>query len=194
MSEAMLAFPGFADPVHDAQRNFRAVLQALARPGTRHAAAPPPEPPPPLAPATAAMVLTLVDGAAPLHLAGRFAALAPWVAFHTGSAGAPPGEAAFVLAETLPNFAALQAGSDEVPEASATVILQVPALAGGKVLTLRGPGIETVHAFAPMGLPADFAARWAANRLLFPRGIDLILCAGAEVAGLPRSTTVTEAG
>jgi len=40
------------------------------------------------------------------------------------------------------------------------------------------------------GLPADFAARWAANHALFPRGVDVILCAGTSVAALPRSVTV----
>lgn len=194
MSGTLLAFPGFADPVADGQKTFRAVLQALARPGTVHETAAPPDPPPPLSPAAAAVLLTLVDGAAPLHLAPPFTALAPWVAFHTGSPGATLAEAPFVLAETLPDLTALAPGSDEVPEASATVILQVPALAGGPALTLRGPGIETTTVFAPQGLPPDFAARWAANHRLFPRGIDLVLCEGTRVAGLPRSIFVTEPG
>ncbi len=188
----ILAHPGFTDPVHDAQRSFRALLQALARPGTVQALATPPDPPPPLAPATAAVLLTLADGEAPVHLAGRLAAVAPWVAFHTGSGLAAPGDAVFFVAETLPDFAMIDAGSDEIPERSTTIILQVPALAGGRRLSLRGPGIETVREVAPLGLPDDFAARWAANRALYPRGIDLVLCAGGEVLGLPRSTTVAE--
>lgn len=194
MATDILAHPGFTDPVHDAQATFRALLQALARPGTVQAPAVPADPPPPLAPATAAVLLTLADGDAAVHLAGRLAAVAPWLTFHTGSRLAAPGEAAFVVAETLPDFAALAAGSDEIPESSTTVILQVPALVGGPRLTLRGPGIETACDVAPRGLPDDFVARWAANRGLYPRGIDLVLCAGGEVAGLPRSTTVTEAG
>ncbi len=189
----ILAHPGFADPVHDAQASFRAVLQALARPGTLHEVASPPDPPPPLAPATAAVLLALADGDLPMHITASFASLAPWVVFHTGAGEAGPAEAAFLLAEALPDFSTLCAGTDEIPEASTTVILQVPALEGGKPLTLRGPGIETTRAFAPLGLPGDFVARWATNRRLYPRGIDLLLCAGSRVAGLPRSTTVTEA-
>ena len=42
--------------------------------------------------------------------------------------------------------------------------------------------------------PAGFAARWAANRALFPRGVDLVLCAGRDLAALPRATAVAEEG
>jgi alpha-D-ribose 1-methylphosphonate 5-triphosphate synthase subunit PhnH len=189
----ILAHPGLADPVHDAQAAFRAVLQALSHPGTLHDVPAPPDPPPSLAPATAAVLLALADGEAPVHLAGPFAALSPWIAFHTGSAEASLGEAAFVVTDTLPDFAMLSSGTDEIPEASTTIVLQVPALEGGRALTLRGPGIETCWTFAPQGLPDDFIARWAANRRLYPRGVDLLLCAGDRVAALPRSTTVTEA-
>ena len=43
------------------------------------------------------------------------------------------------------------------------------------------------------GLPDDFAAAWSANRALYPRGVDLILCAGASLAALPRTTMVERA-
>jgi alpha-D-ribose 1-methylphosphonate 5-triphosphate synthase subunit PhnH len=36
----------------------------------------------------------------------------------------------------------------------------------------------------------DFAKRLRANRELFPRGVDLVLVAGAQVAALPRSVRV----
>lgn len=38
------------------------------------------------------------------------------------------------------------------------------------------------------GLPADFAAQWAANHAAFPRGVDAFLVAGRCISGLPRST------
>ena len=46
---------------------------------------------------------------------------------------------------------------------------------------------------AQNALPAGFAAAWAANHAKFPRGIDLILCAGTEIAALPRSVRITSA-
>jgi alpha-D-ribose 1-methylphosphonate 5-triphosphate synthase subunit PhnH len=42
------------------------------------------------------------------------------------------------------------------------------------------------------GLPRDFAAIWQRNHALFPRGIDLILCAGNQLAALPRSVSIRE--
>ena len=84
-----------------------------------------------------------------------------------------------------------EAGSDECPDRSTTLIVQVADLAGGGAMTLAGPGILGSQRFAPRGLPKDFAARWAANNGLFPRGVDVILCAPAELAALPRTTRMT---
>jgi alpha-D-ribose 1-methylphosphonate 5-triphosphate synthase subunit PhnH len=64
----------------------------------------------------------------------------------------------------------------------------VPALSGGPSLVLAGPGIRDAVDFAPVGLPDDFAARLAGNHALFPRGVDLVLASGAQIAALPRST------
>ena len=43
-------------------------------------------------------------------------------------------------------------------------------------------------------LPDDLPARLAANRALFPRGVDLILVAADEVAALPRSVQLAKQG
>src|SRR5581483_12345526 len=51
--------PGFAEPVAGAQACFRAVLDAMARPGCIRRAGIDLSPPSPLAPATAAVLLTL---------------------------------------------------------------------------------------------------------------------------------------
>ena len=79
---------GFAEPVLDAQRVFRAVMEALARPGTVQALACALTPPAPLTPELAAVALTLVDHETPLWLDGGLRA-APGVAeyrrFHAGA-------------------------------------------------------------------------------------------------------------
>ena len=60
--------PGFADPVLDSQGVFRAVMEALARPGTPQRLPVVLAPPAPLTPALAAIALTLADHEAPLWL------------------------------------------------------------------------------------------------------------------------------
>ena len=183
--------PGFADPVADAQASFRAVLDAMARPGRIHPAGVGLEPPAPLAPATAALLLTLADPDTRLWLDPALAAARDWIVFHCGAPlVADPGAAMFVVTTMMPRFDLLAAGSDEAPEAGASVILQLPALGAGPRFRLSGPGLAGPTDFAASGLGAGFAAAWAGNRALFPRGIDLLLCAGRQLAALPRSVSV----
>jgi alpha-D-ribose 1-methylphosphonate 5-triphosphate synthase subunit PhnH len=186
--------PGFADPVAGAQSCFRAVLQATSRPGSRHKIADSLRAPAPLHPATAAVMLTLIDTDTALWASGEWTAAREWIAFHCGAAFAPTADQAdYVLANKLPDIAALKTGSDAGPEDSATVILQVAGFDGGRDVLLVGPGLARPQPFNVAGLPANFAAIWAANHALFPRGVDLLLCAGAEVVALPRSVSISEA-
>lgn len=182
---------GFADPVLDSQACFRAVLDAMSRPG-RIAGVAFPDPPPPLDPATAAVLLTLADAEASVWLDHGALAAQEWVVFHCGAALAAPGQATFGVALRPVPLAGLQAGTDDAPELGATLILQVAALGRGRRLCLSGPGIATTATLLVDGLAGDFVAEWAANHALFPRGIDLILCAGTQMAALPRSTRVAE--
>ncbi|TCZ55004.1 phosphonate C-P lyase system protein PhnH [Roseicella aquatilis] len=180
---------GFADPALDAQRCFRAVLEAMARPGRVQRIAAGPEAPPPLGPAAATVLLTLADADTPVWLdAGPQAAA--WLRFHAGCPiVAAPGEAGFALAcGAPPPLHDLAPGSEEEPQRSATLILQVAFLAEEGGWRLTGPGIEHEHRLRVDGAPPGFAADWAGNRALFPRGIDLILCAGDRLAALPRTT------
>lgn len=187
-----LAHPGFVDSVHDAQAGFRAVLEAMARPGCVHVVAGPPEPPPPLDRATACVLLTLVDIDTPLWLDDAAEAARPWGTFHTGAPAAVLGHAAFALALSPIKLATLDAGTDEGPEDSATLILQVAALGTGRLLRLEGPGLAAPTTLAVDGLAPDFVAQWAANHARYPRGIDLILCAGDRLAALPRTVSIKE--
>lgn len=191
MNEGLSA--GFADPVADAQRCFRALLDAMSRPGRVHEV-PCPEVPAALDPATGAVVLALVDHETGLWLDGTFAGAAAWIAFHTGApVTAALDRAAFVVTSVPPPLESLALGGHETPEASATVILQLGSLRQGTRYRLAGPGLREPVTLAVSGLGPDFLAWWDANRRLFPRGIDLILCAGDQIAALPRTVSIEEA-
>jgi alpha-D-ribose 1-methylphosphonate 5-triphosphate synthase subunit PhnH len=165
------------------QSAFRALMDAMARPGeirTLDSIAAPA----PLAPATAALVQSLADYESPLWLDPAFAAIpavADWIRFHTGAPiVAAPGDAVFALIadpRVLPEFAVFAQGTEEYPDRSTTVIVQVERFAG-PALVLKGPGIKTVRAVAAEPLPSNFPQRLQDNRGLFPRGIDLVLVAG----------------
>jgi len=182
-------FPGFADPVLDAQAGFRAVLEAMSRPGRVQRIAPPPEVPPGLSPAAAAVLLTLVDSATPLRLAAG-ADAAAWVRFHCGCP-LVTGGAAFVL-DPGAALLDLDAGTEEEPERGATLILEVASLDEGTGWRLTGPGIRDSHRLRVGGAPSGFVADWMRNRARFPRGVDAILCAGTQVAALPRTVAIEE--
>jgi alpha-D-ribose 1-methylphosphonate 5-triphosphate synthase subunit PhnH len=185
---------GFADPVTDAQGCFRAVLDAMARPGRIHEAGVGLMPPVPLAPASAAVLLTLVDHETPLWLDPDAAASREWIAFHCGAPLAiGPETCAFALALSLLDLAVLPAGSHEAPERSASIVLQVRAFEGRRRLRLEGPGLREPTVLAIDGLPVQFAGVWEQNRARFPLGVDIILCTGTRLAALPRSVTVREA-
>jgi alpha-D-ribose 1-methylphosphonate 5-triphosphate synthase subunit PhnH len=187
-----IALPGFADPVLGAQAAFRAVLGAMAVPGSLHQAGEGLVAPVPLDPATGAVLLTLVDAEAPLALDAAAGQARDWLAFHCGARFGDAGQARFVLALACPDLMALPAGTDEEPETSATVILQVATLGTGARFRLSGPGLREPAELAVNGLPEDFASRWAANRARFPRGVDVILCAGSTLTALPRSVVLAD--
>jgi alpha-D-ribose 1-methylphosphonate 5-triphosphate synthase subunit PhnH len=179
--------PGFADPVHGAQSVFRAVLDAIARPG-RIVAVP-----------------ESILSAAPLAPLGRAAAsvrardgAADYLRFHCGAPFVTDvSTARFAMAvETgaLPPLGAFDLGCDEYPDRSATLVVEVAGLAaatgrhGGTALTLSGPGIAGTAQLAVEGLPADFWTQRTALAPLFPRGLDLVLTCGDRLAALPRTT------
>lgn len=184
---------GFADPVLDAQASFRAILEAMSRPGRIQRISARITPPAPLCPAAAAALLSLADADTPLWLDAGDAA-AEWLRFHCGAPITQDiGAARFVLAcNAAPSLAALDIGTDEDPQLGATLILQVGNLSADEGWRLIGPGIQHEHRLRVSGAPADFVTAWAANHALFPRGVDVLLCAGDSIAALPRSVMIAE--
>ena len=189
-----VTLPGFADPVGQAQASFRAVLEAMARPGTLVPAGQGLVPPAPLDPATGAVLLTLVDHDTPVWLDAASEPARDWIAFHCGAGFTDVSvQASFALALALPDLATLSPGTHEQPETAATLILQVASLTEGARYRLSGPGLRATKMLAVSGLPAEFVEIWQRNRGGFPLGVDLVLCAGEMLTALPRSVTV-EAG
>lgn len=189
---------GFADLVLGAQNVFRAVMDALARPGTAQSIASDAAPPAPLTPELGAVALTLCDHDTLVWLDPVLAANAvvtSWLAFHCGAPiTADIGAAAFALVSDvalLPAIGSFGQGTDEYPDRSTTVVLAVGSAV--RPVTLKGPGIKD-QLTTQLPLPGgDFVEQWAENRARFPRGVDLLLVRDGTVVGLPRTTRVSEA-
>jgi alpha-D-ribose 1-methylphosphonate 5-triphosphate synthase subunit PhnH len=189
------ATDGFADPARDGARAFRAILDAMARPGRVLAPPAPAAVPPGLSAAAAAVALTLVDGDARLWVPTRLApALEGWLRFWCGTAPeSDPARAAFALGRwaELAGAGPWAQGIPAYPDRSATLIVEVDALEEGAGATLRGPGIETERRLAVRGVDASFWADRAAARAAFPLGTDVILTAGERLAAMPRALRAT---
>ena len=178
------------------QAAFRAVMECFARPGeirTLDGVAAPA----PLAPATAALIQSLADYETPIWLDPLFAsvpAIGDWIRFQTGAPLVKEmRDAAFALIgnpNDLPEFAQFALGTEEYPDRSTTLILQIERF-NGRGFAIEGPGIKGARVFADDPLPENFVERLSANRELFPRGVDLVLVAGKQVLALPRSVRIS---
>ena len=191
--------PAFRDPARDAQAVFRAVMDAMARPGSVQIIAPAFTPPPPLGPVAAAIALALADYETPIWLdaaLARGAEIGAFLRFHTGAKlVASPEEASFALIaepRAAPPLSAFARGTPDYPDRSTTVILQVNELTKDG-WRLAGPGIAGETGFGAAPLPEDFAQQLHDNRARFPLGVDVIFAAQAAVAALPRSIRILEA-
>jgi alpha-D-ribose 1-methylphosphonate 5-triphosphate synthase subunit PhnH len=194
-SEALVG--GFKEPVFNSQSVFKAAMDGMARPGTIQSVDPAISPPAPLDVAAGALGLTLCDHDTPVWLTSTLAksSVPAWLGFHTGAAlAADKLEARFVFIEAGAMVSSLNQfslGTQEYPDRSATLILEVAELEGGKQLALTGPGIKSIQMISPIGLPETFLRLWTDNRAIFPRGVDIILTAGSRFVCLPRTTKIT---
>jgi alpha-D-ribose 1-methylphosphonate 5-triphosphate synthase subunit PhnH len=186
---------GFADPVHDSQGVFRRLLDAFAHPGRTAEFATDLDGPVPLAPATAAILLALLDHDTPLFLSDALdrPAVRDFVRFHAGTRLVALPEGATFAAVQAPELLPLdrfEPGTDTYPDRSATIVVQVEALAGGAPTLWRGPGIADINEVSIAGLPAGFWAAWRDNNALFPCGVDLVFASGRAAIALPRGVRV----
>ena len=178
---------GFTNAPTHAAEAFRAVMRAMARPGTieRIMGAAPPAP---LSPAAGAVILTLCDPETPVHLAGSAdsPAVRDWITFHTGAPLVTRARASFALGswQALLPLSDYPIGSAEYPDRSTTLIVEMTTLTqtGAR---LTGPGIETA---AALSLPESTA--FQRNAAIYPLGLDFLFTCENHLAALPRSTRV----
>jgi len=179
----------------DAQQVFRAVLEALARPGIPTAL---PE----------NLLKTLNPAVVPvLALADLSTGVCiledihnRWSDLVSTATGAPlwPAELARLVAAVRPVTEAevrdLARGTAAAPGGAALVSLAVSDVMGGpRRWRMSGPGIDGETTMSPVGLPPGFVT--ARNEAVagFPAGIDVLLATrDGRIVGVPRTTAITE--
>jgi len=186
---------GFADKVLSAQTTFRSVMDAMARPGSVQRVVASVGAPLHLMRGTAAIALTLFDHDTPIWLdplLSETTEVKKWLKFHSGAPViSDPSIAGFALVSEpgmLPQLDRFCFGSNEYPDRSTTVILQVDSLTQGPQYQLSGPGIDGSAILQATIKPNDLFERLAMNAALFPRGIDVVLVADDAIVAIPRTT------
>ena len=186
---------GFADKVLSAQSTFRSVMDAIARPGSVQRIVAAAGTPAAMMRGTASIALTLFDHDTPVWLdplMSETSEVTKWLKFHTGAPVVGDSSiCSFALIgdpAALPPLDRFSFGTNEYPDRSTTLILQVESLTQGRSLELRGPGIDGAAVLQAAIEPADLLQRLAINTALFPRGIDVVLVHDDAIAAIPRTT------
>jgi alpha-D-ribose 1-methylphosphonate 5-triphosphate synthase subunit PhnH len=195
---------GFSHESFGSQAMFRLALEALSHPGRCVGVLHDAQTPQTGQPAAATLLLALLDSDCTLWLSPSLAGsdAASWLRFHTGCQLVTQAENAMFAwvgaGDAMPALERFSQGSDNAPDHSTTCVLDVAQLRAGTDSdmhwVLRGPGIEDVMHLAVEGLADDFLAQWASNHASFPRGVDLFLATGTQLAGLPRTTSIQLSG
>ena len=192
---------GFADKVLSAQSTFRSVMDAMARPGSVQHIVAAAGTPPPMMRGTAAIALTLFDHDTPVWLDAPMSEtsdVTKWLKFHTGAPVVRDSSiCSFALIgdpQALPALDRFAFGTNEYPDRSTTLILQVESLTRGQSLELRGPGVDGTASLHVAIQPSDLFERLAINAALFPRGIDVVLVADDAIVAIPRTTRLVAKG
>jgi alpha-D-ribose 1-methylphosphonate 5-triphosphate synthase subunit PhnH len=197
-------------PVAQSQLVFRAVMEALARPGTVHrlpASAAAGGPPQALLP-----LLALADLGTPACVLADDGEWADVVRAMTSAPAAGLAQARLVAAlrpVTADELASLRTGTAAAPEDGALACLSVASIrplpdggtpdgegaSDGCRLRLSGPGIAGTAGLLVTGLPSGFVAVRRELTSGFPAGADVLLVSpDGDLAGLPRTTLIDSEG
>ena len=180
------------------QATFRALLSAMARPGTVvHLAHRRPEDG---AWASALVVLqSLLDHEVTFSVLTADGYPREQLLRRTGSRITEVETADFILAAGDAAEEAIRRAKDgdlEYPDASATVVLSCDTVGGGPLrLLLAGPGVNGTATLAVGGVGAAAFENLRERNVAFPLGVDVILAGqDGNAACIPRSTRIDDIG
>lgn len=194
---AITQLPGFQNPVHQAQRTFRALLDALSRPGVIYPIDVKIKTPPQINSAYGAACLTLLDLETQVWLQpGMNEEVRNWLLFHTNcSFVVEPSMADFALiydVAAMPELSCFKWGTPEVPENSTTLLIPVESWEQGQPVELIGAGILGKRQISPKLAYEHFWNCWIANQQTYPSGVDMFFFTQNAVMGLPRTVKVKD--
>lgn len=95
----------------------------------------------------------------------------------------------------LQNLTQIPAGSREAPETGATLVMAIDQLDESPqpealCIQAQGAGLPSPRRLYVKGLQSGVIRDHIAWRAVYPRGVDLLLCADQQVAALPRHLTL----
>ncbi|MFO6422626.1 phosphonate C-P lyase system protein PhnH [Motilimonas sp. KMU-193] len=192
--------PGFSQPVENSQACFRQLLSAMSEPGRevkldKHAGFRP------LSAAASQIILCLCDQQTPLYLSPyleNFAVDSDITqaqrnfTFHCNTKPSSLINAHFavVASQESINFAKLNAGSDEQPEHSTTLVIESTSFNQGPAFTLSGPGIAQPRTVQLGELHPKIIHYLTQPSHAYPLGIDMLFCCEQSVIAISRTTKV----
>jgi alpha-D-ribose 1-methylphosphonate 5-triphosphate synthase subunit PhnH len=197
--------PVLFDEVLAAQRTFRMLIEALARPGTICALPDRiPDAPADVNPHAALVAFTLLDQEVKFAAAGPQAeTLAAYISRRTGARRSPPEEASFLFGhgdDSETPLGRLPRGSPEFPELGGTAVLTVGRVSeraergdGGRTdaLVLSGPGVVAAATVYIRGLAPAVVDAFRRQNREYPQGIDAFLVGrDGRLVGLPRTARI----
>lgn len=174
---------------------FRAVLDAMARPGRVRWLADIGQAEGGAWAGAIRVLEALVDRDVTFGFVGRDDRAHELLLRGTGARHVPVREAAFVLASGQDAFAAVRQariGQLDRPELGATVVIACEAVGSGPLaIDVRGPGVEQRTMLALSGVDPFTLDAFTQRNAAFPLGVDLVFAgSNGSVAALPRSSTI----
>ena len=187
------------DAVFDAQKHFRVLLDAMARPGSiRFLGDVPLTSPKDLHGATALVGFALLNGDVTFY--AKDDGVVSYLTVNTTSQMASADVADFIFVKgdlRSPAVLAAKVGSLRYPEEGATVVVDVNTVTDevcdrALAVTLSGPGVATQKTVYVRGIDVAILSDFVSQNAEFPMGIDMILVdRDGAITCVPRTAKVT---